>query len=30
MSIEVDHYKDVSHVLEDVVHEGLEHRQEHW
>src|SRR5882672_221025 len=23
--VEVDHYKDVSHVFEDVIHEGLEH-----
>ena len=23
--IEVDHYEDISHVSEDVIHEGLEH-----
>jgi len=22
--VEVDHYKDISHVSEDVIHEGLE------
>jgi len=23
--VKVDHYKDVSHISEDMIHEGLEH-----